>query len=526
MAEQDEPRRVDLGEGGAEVRELGLEVEHLAGAAFAVAEAAALEAQRREAEPRELVEQRSDGRDGRPGEVDRRARDALEEHDDWVRSRAGGDRGDRAEPHATAGDRAVLDAASVEALFADSNRRDGRAARGSGAGVLDHDVGPVGAERRSERRSVGHGRAGDRRHHVAWQNPGGGGHGPGHHRGRDEPAVAKRILPQLDAQPKTPRERYPRLMEHALHLYHQSVDLLVTEVRKRAPHRRIVALDTPEALAAALPEITVLCAPVPPREGWSHAQKLRLIQLLGVGADMLLPSLDLPRAVEVATLRGVFAAEVTEHVVAMMLALVRAVPTLVARQHVREWVQFGSGTLAGKTIGLVGLGAIGSRIARAATALDMRVLATRRTLGASVRHVERVYASGDLDEMLRESDFVVVCVPKTVETTRLFDRTRFLGMKPGAILVNVARGGIVDEGALLEALSSGHLGGAAMDVFGEEPLPPSNPLWTAPNTIVTPHIAGWGLDYVGRGVEVLLENVSRLEANAPRVGLVDREVGY
>lgn len=315
-------------------------------------------------------------------------------------------------------------------------------------------------------------------------------------------------------------------MEHALHLYHQSVDTLVTEVKKRAPHRRVVPLGSPEELAAALPEITVLCAPMPPRDGWSRASKLRLLQLLGVGADMLLPSLDLPSAVEVATLRGVFAPEVTEHVLAMMLALVRGLPALVTRQRAREWVQYGSGTLAGKTIGLVGLGAIGSRIARAAIALDMRVVATRRTLGTSVRNVERIYATGDLDEMLRESDVVVICVPKTVATTRLFDRARFLGMKPGALLVNVARGGIVDEPALLDALASGHLGGAAIDVFAEEPLPPSSPLWTAPNTIVTPHVAGWGLDYVARGVEVLLENVSRLEANAPRVGLVDREVGY
>ena len=524
VSEEDESRRIDVRDGRAEVGELGLEIERLARTALAVAEPAALETERREPEPRELVEEKTDRRRRRSCEIDRRARDALEEHDHRMRPCASGDRRDGAEPHAAVGDRAVLDAASLEALVADAIRSDRCPSRDPCAHERELDVITAEAKRGPQRVRVGHGDAADRRHDVARQNPGGGGHGTGHDRRRDEPAVAKRILSQLDAQPKTPRERYPRLMEHALHLYHQSVELLVTEVKKRAPHRRVVALDTPEALAAALPEITVLCAPVPPREGWSHAQKLRLIQLLGVGADMLLPSLDLPRAVEVATLRGVFAAEVTEHVLAMMLALVRAVPTLVARQHVREWVQFGSGTLAGKTIGLVGLGAIGSRLARAATALDMRVLATRRTLGTSVRHVERVYAAGDLDEMLRESDFVVVCVPKTVETTRLFDRARFLGMKPGAILVNVARGGIVDEDALLEALSSGHLGGAAIDVFAEEPLPPSNALWTAPNTIVTPHVAGWGRDYVVRSVEVLLENVSRREADARRGVLVDRTV--
>ncbi|CAN5363479.1 D-2-hydroxyacid dehydrogenase [soil metagenome] len=315
-------------------------------------------------------------------------------------------------------------------------------------------------------------------------------------------------------------------MEHALHLYHQSADLLAKEVRARAPQRQVIALKTIDELTGALPDVSVLLTAIPPREGWARARRLALIQLLGVGAEMLLPSFDLPPSVEVATLRGVFAAEVAEHVIAMTLALIRALPTLTNRQRAHDWTQFASGTLAKKTIGIVGLGAIGRRIARVAHAFDARVLATRRVASSPVPFVEREYAAGDLDEMLRESDVVVVCLPKTPTTTRLFDRTRLLGLKQGALLVNVARGGIVDEAALLEVLGNGHLGGAAIDVFAEEPLAAASALWNAPNTIVTPHIAGWGLDYLGRGVDVFLENVSRLEANAPRVGLVDREAGY
>ena len=110
--------------------------------------------------------------------------------------------------------------------------------------------------------------------------------------------------------------------------------------------------------------------------------------------------------------------------------------------------------------------------------------------------------------------------------TRLFDRARLLMMKEGALLVDVARGGIVDESALEAALASGHLGGAALDVFAEEPLPQESPLWSTPNTIVTPHVAGWGLDYVGRAVDVLLDNDDRLTRGVPRVRLVDREAGY
>lgn len=315
-------------------------------------------------------------------------------------------------------------------------------------------------------------------------------------------------------------------MRHVLHVYHPGGDLVARTIAERAPDRRVVALGTEEELARALPEITVLCAPLPPRAGWGTARSLRMIQLLGVGAEMLLPSPDLAASVEVATLRGLFAPEVTEHVFAMILALVRALPTLERRQRAREWVQFGSGTLAGRTLGIVGLGAIGRRIARAGAAFDMRVVALRRTQREPVPFVDREYAATELDGMLAESDVVVISLPKTDATTLLFDGARLAKMKPGALLVDVARGGIVDEAALVDALGTGQLGGAALDVFATEPLPVDDALWSAPNLIVTPHIAGWGLDYVARGAAVFLENVARLERGEPRVALVDREAGY
>ena len=300
-----------------------------------------------------------------------------------------------------------------------------------------------------------------------------------------------------------------------IHVHSPTPEPLVRALTARAPHQRVELVTTRAELAAALPEIEVLFAPLPPRDGWASAKKLRLVQLLGVGADSILPSPDLPADVEIATLRGVFAAEVSEHAFAMMLAHVRALPTLFARQRERAWVQFASGTLANKTLGVVGLGAIGTRVAALGRAFGMRVLGVRRRSGAA-----------ELDAVLAESDFVVVCVPKTPETTRLFDRARFARMKPGAFLVDVARGGVVDERALGEAIEAGHVAGAALDVFDEEPLPEASPLWSTPNTFITPHIAGWGLDYVGRAVDVLLENVARLERGEPRVALVDRRAGY
>jgi phosphoglycerate dehydrogenase-like enzyme len=309
-----------------------------------------------------------------------------------------------------------------------------------------------------------------------------------------------------------------------IHVFHPGGDGVVAAVRARAEGRTVVELADPAALAAALPSVRVLAAPLPPRSGWGSARELELVQLFGVGADMLLPSPDLAPTVEVGTLRGVFAAEVAEHVFAVLLALVRGIPTFVERQRTRAWSPFASGTLAGRTLGIVGLGAVGQRVARIAHAFDLGVVGHRRTPRGALPFVDR--ETSTLDELLGASDVVVVCVPHTEATHHLLDRARIARMKPGALLVDVARGGVVDELALVDALSEGHVGGAALDVFAEEPLAPASPLWAAPNVLITPHVAGLGLRYVERGVEVLLDNVRRLEAGTPRTSLVDRAAGY
>ncbi len=314
----------------------------------------------------------------------------------------------------------------------------------------------------------------------------------------------------------------------AIHVFHPSggggETLVADAIRAIAEGRVVVELPDPASLAAALPEVQVLAAPIPPRTGWASARALELVQLFGVGADMLLPSPDLDPRVEVATLRGVFAAEVAEHVFALLLAMVRAIPTLAERQRAKAWVPFGAGKLEGRTLGVVGLGAVGRRVARLGDAFGMSVLGVRRTPREPVPFVGRECAS--LDELLADSDVVVVCLPHTDATHLLFDGARLARMRPGALLVDVARGGILDEPALADALSSGALGGAALDVFAVEPLPPDSPLWTAPNTLISPHVAGLGVDYVARGARVLLDNVRRLERGEPRVALVDRAAGY
>ena len=141
-------------------------------------------------------------------------------------------------------------------------------------------------------------------------------------------------------------------------------------------------------------------------------------------------------------------------------------------------------------------------------------------------HADRIYPPSGTNEVLERSDAIVVLLPLTPETRRLLDRRALSRMPEGALLVNLARGGIVDEEALVESLEQGHLGGAALDVFDEEPLPAESPLWDTPNLLVTPHMAGLSGDYLDRALEIFIENLERLERGAPLHNEVDRERGY
>jgi phosphoglycerate dehydrogenase-like enzyme len=249
------------------------------------------------------------------------------------------------------------------------------------------------------------------------------------------------------------------------------------------------------------------------------------VQLLGVGVDGLLPSPDLSERVEVGCARGLFAAEAAEHAVALVLALCRDLPELVDDQRAGRFRQRPAPTVAGKTAVVLGLGAIGARVARALAALEMNVVGVCRRPRA-VRHVSVVLGSHALDDALRQADYLVVTPPLTPETRGCLDARALALLPRGGRVVCISRGGIVDEDALVAALDRGDLAGAALDVFEREPLPPDSPLWSAPGLLVTPHVAGLGERYVERCVELLLDNVRRLERDEPRTGLVDRRAGY
>jgi len=319
---------------------------------------------------------------------------------------------------------------------------------------------------------------------------------------------------------------FPAVTRLSIHVYHGQAAHICERVRAAADvDREVIALTDRDQLRAAIADVQVVFAPMPPRDGWADAGNLRLIQLMGAGVDQLLPSPDLADHVEVAGVRGVFAPEVAEHAVGMMVALCRRVPELLELQKQHVFDQRSTQALHGKNVVVLGLGEIGRRIARVATALEMQVIGVSRR-GQPCADVHEVLPVEQLASALPRADYLVVAVPHTAQTDQLIDGNALSLLPPGAFVVNVARGGIVDEAALCGALASGGLAGAALDVFEEEPLPNTSSLWDTPNLIITPHMAGYGRDYTGRCIAVLLDNVRRLEQQTPRRCLVSRALGY
>ena len=254
----------------------------------------------------------------------------------------------------------------------------------------------------------------------------------------------------------------------------------------------------------------------------AQAPRLRWVHSSAVAVETLcLPELS-ARGVRVSNTRGVQAVPIAEHALAVVLALAKQLPFAIQSQQRGVWAQqaFTGARLPwllnGRTLGLIGLGSIGQALAARAPALGMSVVALRRQTDAPpVSGVARVYGRDRLLEMLGECDVLVIAAPLTPHTNRLIDRTAIAALKPGAVIVNVGWSAILDVDALLEALRSGHVAGASLDVFPEEPLPPGHALWTAPNVILTPHTSGFRQGHWDEVVHVFADNLLRYQAGEP-----------
>jgi len=264
------------------------------------------------------------------------------------------------------------------------------------------------------------------------------------------------------------------------------------------------------------------------------ARKLRWIHSPAAAVHQLLFPELVGRDIIITNGRDVHGPVVAEHVIAMILALAKKLPQASRFQHRRAWGQeelWNSRPhpreVAGATLGLVGLGTIGRSAARHASGLGMRVVAVREhPEKANPEGVEQVFASSQLDALLAQSDYVVLAAPVTSATHNLIGAAGLAKMKPDACLINVSRGQLVDEDALVQALGNHKIGGAALDVFVEEPLPSSSPLWDFENVLITPHTAGLTEKQWERQYAVVAENLRRYLNRQPLLAIVDQQKGY
>jgi phosphoglycerate dehydrogenase-like enzyme len=261
--------------------------------------------------------------------------------------------------------------------------------------------------------------------------------------------------------------------------------------------------------------------------------RLRWVQAPAAGISHLLSAELAASHIVLTSARGIRARAVAEHVMLVTLALARQLRCTLARQAEHVWAldeleEAGTiATLYGKRMGIVGLGSLGSEIARLASAFGMHVSAMRRRIDApTAQVVERVLPPDQLPALLAESDVIVLAAAQTPATERLIGPATLGDVKRGALLVNVGRGRLIDDAAVVEALKDGRLGGAALDVFTLEPLDRTSPYWDLPNVIVTPHIAGAMEDYWTPLVALFSENLRRFELGEPLLNVVDKAAGY
>jgi phosphoglycerate dehydrogenase-like enzyme len=309
------------------------------------------------------------------------------------------------------------------------------------------------------------------------------------------------------------------------------------ELLKEAAATEAVAVITSDELSVYLADAEILCSYTIPANWRTLATRLRWLQFPGAGVDSLAPTglLDADSGVIVTTAAGIHATTISEYVFGSMLMFNWNWPQMIRLQdeHVwarsATWYNLGGRELAGQTLGIVGLGSIGRRIAQLGHAFGMRVLGTRRSIqnqGDQNPDVDQSFPPEQLHELLRLSDYVVISVPLTRETEKLIGEAELRSMRRSAYLVNIARGRVIDEQALVRALREGWIAGAGLDVTEEEPLPSESPLYSMPNVILTPHISGNSAHYDTRLAALFADNLQRYRTGQPLQNQYDPSRGY
>jgi phosphoglycerate dehydrogenase-like enzyme len=305
---------------------------------------------------------------------------------------------------------------------------------------------------------------------------------------------------------------------------------------RQAAQADVVCVTSSDELRDRLRETEILCSDRIPDDWRELAPHLRWLQVAGAGVDNLQPTgiLSAESGVAITTAIGINASTIGEYVIGSMLMFNRTWPEMVRLQerHIwplsANWYKLGGRELGEQTIGIIGLGHIGRRVAQLAAAFGMRVLATRRSTrsGDTDPDVDRLYPLSQLHELLHQCDYVVLSVPLTPETELLIGESELRAMQPHTYLVNIARGRIIDEQALIRALREGWIGGAGLDVAAEEPLPADSPLYSMPNVILTPHISGVSVHYEQRLAALFADNLRRYRSGQALRNLYNPARGY
>ena len=297
-------------------------------------------------------------------------------------------------------------------------------------------------------------------------------------------------------------------------------------IRERFPDLRVLSAKDAASLDRHVAEADVLLAPSFPVEVFDKARRLRWFQCINAGVDSIFSIRDRIGDLIVTNARGMHGETIADFVMAGMTMMHWDFPRFMREQSRKEWHPREVAPLAERVLGVVGLGSIGAAIARRGKSAGMTVVGAKRDVTQSVAGVDRLFPPNGLAELLQLSDFVVLAVPQVPETTGLIGREQIRLMRRAAFLVNIARGSVVVESELIEALRAGTIAGALLDVFEREPLPADSPLWTMPNVIVTPHSAGYPSNYPARLVEIFGDNLQRFLEKKPLRNVVDLKRGY
>ena len=304
-------------------------------------------------------------------------------------------------------------------------------------------------------------------------------------------------------------------------------------IRSRHPEVRFTSVETRDDADRAMPEADVVLGWAVRPKNFANARRLKWIHVSAAGVGSLLFPELVASDIVLTNGRGTHSVSMAEHTIGVILAFVRKLHLARDAQHRRTWIPDtlwregdGIGELAGTTMVLVGLGSAGSAIAVRARALGMRVIAVRRHPSASPAPADEQWGIDRLDDLVALADWLVLAPPLTAETRGMIDARRIGLMKSSAVLVNIGRGALVDEPALIAALKSSRIRGAALDVVQDEPLSPESPLWSMPQVILTPHISGLGPGYWERAMALFERNLDAYLAGRPLENVVDKRAGY